>query len=130
MTFAGITCVVSHFICGITPGGSFRLPVLTHFSLMALAWKDLRVSYSSNCCYFGSLSAWYFYIFPAFYCFPSWKTSIGGNVLCLSQDTCFVFCIHIPAGSAVPSSRTAFLPLSIPNPKTQSNTLTPSTTGE
>ena len=80
MTFAGITCVVSHFICGITPGGSFRLPVLTHFSLMALAWKDLRVSHSSNCCYFGSLSAWYFYIFPAFYCFPSWKTSIGGNV--------------------------------------------------
>ena len=49
-------------------------------SLMMLAWKDLRVSHSSNCCYFGSLSAWYFYIFPAFYCFPSWKTSIGGNV--------------------------------------------------
>jgi hypothetical protein len=42
---------------------------------------------------------------------------------------CFV-CFRIPAGSAVPSSRTAFLPLSIPNPKTQSNTLTPSTTGE
>ncbi|KAI5414212.1 hypothetical protein KIW84_058376 [Lathyrus oleraceus] len=35
-----------------------------------------------------------------------------------------------PCGNAVPSSRTAFLPLSIPNPKTQSNTLTPSTTGE
>jgi hypothetical protein len=28
---------------------------------------------------------------------------------------CFV-CVRIPAGSAVPSSRTAFLPLSIPNP--------------
>ena len=96
MTFAGITCVVSHFICGITPGGSFRLPVLTHFSLMALAWKDLRVSHSSNCCYFGSLSAWYFYIFPAFYCFPSWKTSIGGNVLC-------VYFMQVP------SSRTALL---------------------
>ena len=39
MTFAGITCVVSHFICGIPPGGSFRLPVLTHLSLMALAWE-------------------------------------------------------------------------------------------
>ncbi|KAI5389165.1 hypothetical protein KIW84_074715 [Lathyrus oleraceus] len=35
-----------------------------------------------------------------------------------------------PCGSAVPSSRTAFLPSSIPNPKTQSNTFTPSTTGE
>ena len=49
-------------------------------SLMVLAWEDPWVSHSSNCCYFGSLSAWYFYIFPAFYCFPSWKTSIGGNV--------------------------------------------------
>ena len=39
MTFAGITCVVSHFICGITPGGSFRLPVLAHLSLMASAWE-------------------------------------------------------------------------------------------
>ncbi|KAI5437267.1 hypothetical protein KIW84_023402 [Lathyrus oleraceus] len=29
----------SHFICGIPPGGSFRLPVLTHLSLMALAWE-------------------------------------------------------------------------------------------
>ena len=63
-----------------TPWRFIPITCTDPLSLMMLAWKDLRVSHSSNCCYFGSLSAWYFYIFPAFYCFPSWKTSIGGNV--------------------------------------------------
>ncbi|KAI5439319.1 hypothetical protein KIW84_024916 [Lathyrus oleraceus] len=80
----------SHFICGIPPGGSFQLPVLTHLSLMALAWE-----------------------------IPGFLTPL----IAVTSDL-------YPCGSAVPSSRTAFLPLSIPNPKTQSNTLTPSTTGE
>ena len=84
MTFAGITCVVSHFICGIPPGGSFRLPVLTHLSLMALAWEipgflTPLIAVTSDLYPCGrSLDP--FYIFPAFYRFLSWKTSIGGNV--------------------------------------------------
>ena len=66
-------------------------------SLMMLAWKDLRVYRSFNCCYLGSSSVWYFYIFPYFYRFLSWKTSIGGNVLC-------VYFMQVP------SSRTSLLP--------------------
>jgi len=56
MTLAEMACLVFHFICGIPPGGLFRLPVLTHFLWWCLAWKSLWVSYLSNCCYFGSLS--------------------------------------------------------------------------
>ena len=57
--FIPITCTDSPFFDGISLGNPW-------------------VSYSFNCCYFGSSSVWYFYLFSAFYRFLSWKTSIGG----------------------------------------------------
>ena len=83
-----------------TPWRFILITYTDPLSLMMLAWKDLRVYRSFNCCYFGSLSVWYFYIFPAFYCFPSWKTSIGGNVVVFFFTGSFVqglpFCMSIP----------------------------------
>ena len=97
MTLAEMVCLVFHFICGIPPGGFIPITCTDSLSLMVLAWKDLRVYRSFNCCYLGSSSVWYFYIFPYFYRFLSWKTSIGGNVLC-------VYFMQVP------SSRISLLP--------------------
>ena len=79
-TLAEMVCVVFPFYLWDTPWRFITITCTDSPFFDGISLGDPWVSYSFNCCYFGSLSAWYFYIFPAFYCFPSWKTSIGGNV--------------------------------------------------